>query len=65
MFRVNKLSIKHGLLELSVLFLRHGRSQWTRGLQASVCVRSLAGNAVSNRTGGMDVFLFTVLCIVR
>ena len=31
------------------------RSQWPRGLKAWVCVRSLAGIAGSNPTGGMDV----------
>ena len=63
--RVNKLFIKHGLLEFSVLFLRRSRFQWPRGLQASVCVRSLAGIVGSNPAGGMNVCLFTVLCIVR
>jgi len=30
-----------------------------------VCDRSLAGIAGSNRTGGMDVCLLCVLCVVR
>jgi len=65
-FRVNKLVVKNGLLELSVLFLQHSRSQCTRGLKASVCGHSLAGIVGPNPTGGgMDVCLFTVLCVVR
>jgi len=65
MFRMHKLIIKHVLLELSVLFLRHGQSQWTHGLKASVCGRLIAGIVGPNPAGGMDFCLFTVLCVVR
>ena len=65
-FRVNKLVIKNGLLELSVLFFRLGRSQWTCGLKASVCGRSLPGIAGANPAGGMDVCLYSdVVCQVE
>jgi hypothetical protein len=36
-----------------------------RSSKAWVCGRSLAGNMGSNPTGGMDVYLLSVLCVVR
>ena len=40
-------------------------SDWvTARSEASVCGRSLAGIAGSNPTGGMDVSLFSVLCVL-
>jgi hypothetical protein len=45
--------------ELEVLLLYDSRSQWP------VYGRSLAGIACSNPTGGMDVRLLWMLCIVR
>jgi len=41
------------------------KSQWPRGLRRGVCGRSLAGTAVSNPAGSMDVCLLWVLCVVR
>jgi hypothetical protein len=41
------------------------RARWPRGLKARVCGGTLAGIAVSNPAGCMDVCLLCVLCVVR
>ena len=44
---------------------RSSRSLWPRGLRRAACGRSPAEIVGSNPTGGMDICLLWVLCVVR